>query len=118
MSTSTASKVTKTWVKQFIALATGNDEEADAQLAKRQALAGLKAQIATMEGEEINKEQLVTDASEKLEKAKLNYGKPITNRTDYVSHLIKCKNTLTEAEESLMNHRETLEFLRAIERSI
>lgn len=65
-----------------------------------------------MEGDTIQLEDLLAEATEKEANALVNFGKSITNRNDYVSNLIRYRNEKVEAEENLKAHSETIELLK------
>ena len=72
------------FVEQFVAAVKGDDVEAQAEKVWRQANSALKSAISSMEGDLIEMEDDVTNAKEKLNDARINYGKPISNRNYYV----------------------------------
>lgn len=100
------------FAKQFVAIIKGDDAEAMAAKVWRQADSALKVQIASLTGDTIKFEDEVSNAQKALDKAKVNFGKEISDRTAYVEALISAKNVLTLAEEKLNNHKETLAFLQ------
>ena len=100
------------FVKQFVAAVKGDDVEVQAQKAWRSAESALKVQIAAREGDTINLEDAVEQAKEKLNNARINGGKPITDRAEYIEDLINAKNALTDAEIYLEAHMEELSFLK------
>jgi hypothetical protein len=99
------------FVEEVVALIQGDNAEAKAQKIKRQADSALKTQIATLTGDTIVLEDKLEIAKENLRLAKLNYGKEIENRNEYVQNLIKAKNAVVEAEDALTTHSETLLFI-------
>lgn len=101
------------FVKEFIAVAKGDDVEAMGQKAWRGAESALKVQIATRDGDTVSLEDEVEKAKEALKIARVNGGVKITNRSEYISNLIDAKNTLTSAEEDLADHHVELDFLKA-----
>lgn len=100
------------FVKQFVALVNGDDVEVQAQKAWRGAESALKVQIASKEGDTVTLEDDVDKAKENLESSRVNHGKNITDRVQYIDNLIVAKNRLTEAEEKLESHNAELDFLR------
>lgn len=115
MSTTTT---VKSWVKQFIAVVKGDDAEVTAQKVFRQADSALKTQINSLEGDSIVFEDAVTEAKEKLALARLNNGKTIADRNQYVQNLLNAKNAVTEAEEALENHKVKIEFLKEEQKNL
>jgi len=102
----------KSFVKQFVAQIKGDEVEVRAEKAFRQAQSALKSQIASLEGDTINKEEAVTEAKEKLTKSRINHGDPISNRNTYVENLLSAKNSLTSAESDLEKHNKKIAFLK------
>ena len=72
----------------------------------------LKTQIASLNGDTISLEDKVEDAKEALKLARVNNGKLITDRNEYVRNLLNAKNALTDAEEALEIHLEKIAFLQ------
>lgn len=101
------------FVKQFVAVIKGDDAEALAQKAWRQSQSALKTQIASLEGDIIKFEDSVTDAKEAQESARINGGKPITDRNYYVETLLDSKNTVTRTEKALKDHTAKIDFLKS-----
>lgn len=105
-------KTVKSFVKQFVATVTGDDVTAKAEKAFRQSESALKSQIASLNGDTINLEDRVEDAKSKLELAKINSGNPISDRDDYIAHLLTAKNAVTSAENALETHKKKIAFLQ------
>ena len=105
-------KTVKSFVKSFVALVKGDDVAAAAEKAFRQASSGLKSQINSLEGDTVTFEDAVTDAKEAQANARINNGKPITNRDEYVSKLLLAKNVVTHAESKLEIHLAKIDFLK------
>lgn len=103
---------TNSFIKQFVALLNGDNGEVKAQKQWRQAQSGLKSQISSLEGDTVNFEDKVTEATENQEKARVNFGSDITNREQYVKNLIDAKNKVVDAEEALEKHRQKIQFLK------
>jgi len=104
----------KSFIKGFVALVQGDTAEATAQKVFRQVQSALNTQIAIMTGDQVAKEESVSDAKERYEKARLNNGKELASgdRTQYVRALVSANNSVKEAEEALDLHKETLQFLK------
>jgi hypothetical protein len=100
------------FVKQFIAEVKGDDVEAQAEKVWRQANYALKSYISSMEGDLIEKEDRVTEAQEKLTKARINRGIAISDRNSYITGLIVAKEGLKKAQKELDAHIATIEFLK------
>ena len=101
----------KSFIKGFVAAIKGDDAEALAAKVWRQAESGLTMQIAALKGDLIRKEDAVTDAQEALDSARINNGKQITDRDQYVENLILAKDSLERAEKALAAHQKTIAFL-------
>lgn len=78
----------------------------------RKAESGLKVQIAAMEGDTIKLEDDVINAEEGLSLARVNNGKDIINREQYVDQLISAENKRRIAVYALKEHNEQLDFLK------
>ena len=102
----------KSFVKEVVAIISGDNAEATGQKILRQADSALKTQIASLNGDTISLEDKVEDAKEALRLARVNNGKLITDRNEYVRNLLNTKNTLTDAEEALEIHLEKIAFLQ------
>jgi hypothetical protein len=103
----------KSFVKEFAAILKGDNAEATAQKALRQADSALKTQIASLKGDTIVVEDALTTAQEVQALARVNNGKAITNREGYVRGLLDAKNNVTYAEEALKTHNEKIAFLES-----
>jgi chromosome segregation ATPase len=103
----------KSFVKQFAAVLKGDDAEATAQKALRQADSALQTQIASLKGDTIVKEDNLNAAKEHQALARVNNGRLITQRDSYVANLLSAKNGVTAAEEDLKAHKEKIAFLEA-----
>lgn len=102
----------KSFVKGFAAILKGDDAEASAQKAFRQADSAFKRQISSLEGDTINFEDKVTDAKDALKLARVNNGQPITDRDAYIETILAKKNAVTKAEEDHKKHLAKIEFLK------
>lgn len=103
---------TKSFIKEFVAVVKGDDAEASAQKALRQADSALQTQIASLTGDTITLEDKVTAAKEAQVLARVNGGNVITDRSVYVRNLLNAKNAVTMAEEELKTHKEKIAFLQ------
>lgn len=104
-----------TFVKQIIAMITGDTATETAMKIKRQAESALKVQIANREAETVNLESAVEDAKAAQLKAFVNHGKTMETaeaRTQYVKALIDADQKILDAEEELKVHLYTLDFLK------
>ena len=99
------------FMSQFVALVKGDDVTAQAAKVWRQAESALKVQISGMDGN-IQLEDDIEEAKEKLALARVNNGKPISDRAEYTDNLLKAKNALTLAEKALEQHKTTLAFYK------
>lgn len=102
----------KSFIKEFVAVIKGDEAEALAQKALRQADSALQTQIASLTGDIIGLEDAVTTAKEEQALTRVNKGQSITNRDNYVRNLLDAKNKVTLAEDALKNHKEKIEFLK------
>lgn len=102
----------KSFVKEVVAIISGDNAEATGQKILRQADSALKTQIASLNGDTISLEDRVEDAQEALRLARVNNGKLITDRNDYVRNLLIAKRSLIDAEEALEVHLEKIAFLQ------
>lgn len=103
---------TKSFVKEVIAILSGDNAEATGQKILRQADSAFKTQIASLTGDTISFEDAVEEAKEVLRLARLNNGRLISDRSSYISNLITAKNNLIDAEEALEDHILKLDFLK------
>ncbi len=103
----------KSFVKSFIATVVGDNNEATAQKALRQADSALQSQIASLKGDTIGLEDNLSSAKEKQDLARVNGGALITSREYYVRGLLSAKNSVTDAEEALKAHKEKIAFLES-----
>jgi len=99
------------FVEEAVALIKGDSAEATAIKIQRLANSALDVQIAVNHGKTVVFEDAVEASKEKLHFAKLNNGVVITDGDNYVEQLIIAKNNLTIAEENLVAHLETIDFL-------
>jgi len=109
----TTSTKIKSFVKQFVATVQGDNVDAQAQKVLRQADSALKSQIPSLEGDLIGLEDNLESAKEKQALARINSGRSIDNRQDYIANLLRAKNAVTEAEENLELHKEKITFLKS-----
>lgn len=103
----------KSFVKQFIAIVNGDDAEALGQKTLRQADSAFNSHIPSLEGDKIDLETEVEKAKEKLDLARVNNGKAISDRRLYISNLIEAQNGVVAAQEALEAHTAKIEFLKA-----
>jgi len=111
----------KSFVKEVVAIISGDNAEATAQRIQRQADSALKTQIAALEGRTISLEDNVEDAKENLKLAKVNFAKLMPTeqeRHQYVEDLIKAKNKVSVAQENLEAHLEKITFLQEVHTSL
>ncbi len=105
-------KTVKSFVRQFEAIIKGDDSRVKAEKVFRQANSGLSSTISTLGGDTINFEDAVTEAKEALDKARVNYGNSIDDRSQYVTNLLNAKNKVTLAEEAFNKHSAKIVFLK------
>ena len=102
----------KSFVKEVVAIISGDNAEATGQKILRQADSALKTQIASLNGDTISLEDKVEDAQEVLRLARVNNGKLITDRNQYVRNLLDAKNALVDTQDALETHLEKIAFLQ------
>jgi hypothetical protein len=100
------------FVKEFKARLSGDDNEVLAQKTLRSANSALDVQISNMTGDLIGLEDSLEATEDNLVAARVNNGKAITDRSVYVSALINAEQKRLDAKENLESHIETLEFLK------
>lgn len=103
----------KSFVKQFVAVVTGDSAEAQAQKALRQADNSLKSHISALNFETMAFEETLEKAQEAEVLATINGGKLIDSKERYVRSLLDAKNTVTLAEEALKTHKDKIAFLQS-----
>jgi DNA repair exonuclease SbcCD ATPase subunit len=102
----------KTFVEQFVALVKGDDAKATAAKVQRQAISACKSHIPAWEGDTIALEDNIERAKEQLNRARINFGEEIRDRSKYISNVVKMQNNLIEAEEALEAHLKKIEFIK------
>lgn len=102
----------KSFVKQFIAVVTGDTAEAIAQKTLRQADNSLKSHISALNFETMQFEEALEKAVEAEQLATINNGKLIDSKEQYVSNLLQAKNNVTKAEDALKAHKDKIAFLQ------
>ena len=107
-----AVSTTKSFVKEVIAILSGDNAEATGQKILRQADSAFKTQIASLTGDTIALEDKLEDARENLRLSRLNNVLLITDRSSYISNLLRAKNNVIDAEEALEAHVTKLDFLK------
>jgi len=103
------------FVKQIVAMITGDSATETAIKIQRQAESALKVQISNREAETVNLETNIEDAKAAEAKAFVNNGQLMSSQEDraaYVRKLTEARNKVIEAEEALEDHLKTLEFLK------
>ena len=111
----------KSFVKEVVAIISGDNAEATGQKILRQADSALKTQIASLSGRTISLEDNVEDAKESLRLAKLNNGKVMPTELDrncFVEELLNAKNKVTDCEEALEVHLAKIAFLQEVHDSL
>lgn len=103
----------KSFVREFIAVVTGDDNAAKGEKVFRQADSGLKVQISSLEGDTVNLEDKVSDAEESQKLARVNNGQNITDRASYVEGLITAENNVKTTKKNLEKHLEKIAFLKS-----
>jgi len=103
------------FVKQIVAMITGDSATETAIKIQRQAESALKVQISNREAETVNLETNIEDAKAAEAKAFVNNGQLMSSQEDraaYVRNLTEARNRVIEAEEALEDHLKTLDFLK------
>ena len=103
----------KSFVDQFVAIVSGDADKVVAEKTFRQRNSALKSHISSYQGDTIDFEDKVDSRNENLEKTRLNKGKAITDRKQYIMRMFDAKNELEEAKEDLADHLEKIAFLEA-----
>lgn len=98
------------WVKQFVAVLTGDDATVQAEKAFRQAKNALESQIAALKFETMSKEDEVSKKEEKLCLARINNGQPLESKEKYAQNLIDSKNAALAAQQALDTHKKKITF--------
>lgn len=109
----TTSTKIKSFAKQVISVLKGDDAEATAQKVLRKVDSSLQVQIASLTGDLISLEDLLETAKEELSLARINRGVLFTDGSGYINRLLTAKNKVTDAEEDLKLHKETIDFLKS-----
>lgn len=107
------SKLVMSFVDQFVALVKGDESAVVGAKVLRQRLSALNTHFYNAKGNSEEFEEKVTEAKENLVKARLNFGKVITNRDAYVVGLISANNDIAKAEQALEDHLAVIAFLEA-----
>jgi hypothetical protein len=108
---STKKTTVASFISQFVALVTGDDVQVKAEKVWRQASNALKSAIPSAEGDTIRYEDEVELAQERLNKARINNGEPITDRNDYVIKILRSREQLEVAQENLELHLKKVAIL-------
>lgn len=106
----------KSFVDQFAAFVKGDDSAVLAETVYRQKTAALNTKFHNSKGDLVDREQAVKDAKNELERARLNYGKKISDkggRETYINNLVAAKNNVTKAEIELEDHKDMIAFLES-----
>jgi uncharacterized protein YifE (UPF0438 family) len=110
---STKKTTVASFINQFVALVTGDDVQVKAEKVWRQASNALKAAIPSAEGDTIAFEDAVEVAVDNLNKARINNGQPITDRSQYVVNVLRRHEALEIAQENLELHLKKVAILKA-----
>lgn len=105
----------KSFIDQFVAFVKGDDAEVLAESVYRQRKAALNTKLHNSDGDLVDREQAVEDAKKELFKARLNYGKKISNKEGrdlYIRNLVEAKNNVTKAQEALEDLKDLIKFLK------
>jgi len=91
----------------------GKTSPSEAENVYEEIISLLKFNLLNLEAEEIKLNQKVNSCEKKLEGARVNYGLPLEENSNYVINLINAKNNLTIAENNLKENSDKLDFLRS-----
>lgn len=103
----------KSFIKQAVAVITGDDATATAEKIYRAAVSANKSQIAALEGATIDLEDKVEEAKEALVAARLNGGRKIEDRNLYSQSVLAAHNRVIKAEEALEAHKTKIAFFES-----
>ncbi len=103
----------KSFVRESIARLTGDTNQVIAEQNHRKALAAVKGQLAALESEKVNAEELVDDAKKALENAKYPDHK-IVDSTSYLNSIHEAQDELNDAEAALTSIDLSIKFNAAL----
>lgn len=108
-------KTVKSFIRQFVAYVQGDDATQLAEKVYRKSSTALSAQIASLESQTVDLEDVITEKEEELLSAIHNNGKEITGengKQEYIKSILRAKQLLETAKETLSSHQETVAFLK------
>lgn len=108
MSKATVSK----FIKQTIALITGDDAEKTAVRIERKASTGVRSELILQEQEVVNLEDRLIDAKENVTRALSNNGILIEDMVEYMRNLVSAGQAVDHLEEEIEDRKELLDFLQ------
>ena len=97
--------------EKFKALVSEDKSEMEAKRSWSVVESAFVSKLAILKSDLIGLEIEEEDVKDTLEKAKVNAGKVITDRTVYLQNLIGCKNQLSDIENKITELKETIKFL-------
>ena len=97
--------------EKFKALVSEDKSEMEAKRSWSVVESAFVSKLAILKSDLIGLEIEEQDVKDTLEKAKVNSGKVITDRTVYLQNLIGCKNQLSDIENKITELKETIKFL-------
>ncbi len=106
---STETKI-KSFIRQFVAMVNGDDAAVVGEKVLRQSISAINTEISALNYKTITLEDAIEEAEETLRCARLNNGRAITSRENYIAELLLSQNLLTKAEEALETHKKTIAF--------
>lgn len=111
MSKATVSK----FIKQTIALITGDDAEKTAVRIERKASVALKSELTLQEQEVVNFQEQLIDAEEAITAALSNNGDLITDSERYMERLIQLKEKAIQIEGEIENRELIVSYLQELQ---
>lgn len=98
--------------EKFKTLVTADKSEVEAKRSWSVVDSAFISQLAILNSDLIGLKIEKQNAEDYLEKAKLNSGKLVSDRTIYLQHLIDYKNKLSNIENQITELEETIKFLK------
>ena len=103
----------KSYVKQVLAFAKGDNAEVIAQQNYRFAQASFKGQLAALEGQKVKDEIAVEQAKDALAKT-IHPTTTISHSESFINRIVDAQRDVDLAEESLARTEESIEYFKAL----